>query len=166
MQLVVGNIEGTGTSGTLIAHPYCRIRVGYFRIRQGYFLVERLYSASSWRVKSWQIVFTKSQLAVVVAQIAHQLGHHAACFLPTAVWILKFCAADVRAKRGKKHRNEGFVHVFWGLREQDFVHFVPLPSFGIAGAVALLISYIIVYQPFRRIIDAWVWQLQLWQFVF
>ena len=58
------------------------------------------------------------QLTLVTARIAHQLGHHAASFLPAAVGILKFCATDVRAKCGKEHGNQRFVHVFRGLREQ------------------------------------------------
>ncbi len=89
------------------------------------------------------------QLTLVTAQISHQIGHHTACFLPRAVGILKFCAADVRAMRGEKHGNEGVVHVFRGLREQEFDISVPFPRFGIAGVVALLISYFIVNQLFR-----------------
>jgi len=41
-----------------------------------------------------------------------QIGHYAALFLSKTVKILKFCAADMCAKRGEKHRNEGFIHVF------------------------------------------------------
>ena len=30
------------------------------------------------------------------------------------------------AKYGKKHRNEGFVHIFLGLREEKIAEFRPL----------------------------------------
>ncbi len=33
-------------------------------------------------------------------------------FPPTEVEVLKFRTADMCAKYGKKHRNEGFVHIF------------------------------------------------------
>ena len=45
------------------------------------------------------------QLAIVTPKIGHQVGHHAAWFIPTDVGVLKFCAADMRAKGGEKHRN-------------------------------------------------------------
>ena len=45
------------------------------------------------------------QLALVTPRIGPQVGHHAAWFLPTEVGVLKFCAADMRAKKKKKHRN-------------------------------------------------------------
>jgi hypothetical protein len=48
----------------------------------------------------------------ITARIANQIGHHAACFLPSEVGILKFCVADMCAKYGEKHRNQGFAHVF------------------------------------------------------
>ena len=60
------------------------------------------------------------QLALVVAAFCHQISHHAAWFLPTEVRVLKFRTADVCAKDGEKHRNQRFIHVFRGLREQDF----------------------------------------------
>ena len=33
-------------------------------------------------------------MALVTPKIGHQVGHHAAWFLPTEVGVLKFCAAD------------------------------------------------------------------------
>ena len=51
-------------------------------------------------------------MALVTATFCHQVGHLTARFLPSEVRILKFCAADVSTKRGEKHWNEGFVHVF------------------------------------------------------
>ena len=48
----------------------------------------------------------------ITARIANQIGHHAACLLPSEVGILKFCVADMCAKYGEKHRNQGFAHVF------------------------------------------------------
>ena len=48
----------------------------------------------------------------ITARIANQIGHHAARFLPSEVGILKFCVADMCAKYGEKHRNQGFAHVF------------------------------------------------------
>ena len=50
-------------------------------------------------------LFKIGQLALDTPRIGHQVGHHAVWFLPTEVGVLKFCAADMRAKRGKKHRN-------------------------------------------------------------
>ena len=52
------------------------------------------------------------KLALVVARMCHQIGHHACWFLPTVVGVLKLGAADVCAKYGEKHRNQWFVHVF------------------------------------------------------
>ena len=48
----------------------------------------------------------------VSARIDYDDSHYATLMLPTVVRILKFRAADVFAKRGKKHRNEGLVDVF------------------------------------------------------
>jgi hypothetical protein len=53
-----------------------------------------------------------AQLALVIARIGYQMGHLTAHFLPSEVGILKFCAADMCAKWGEKHRNKGFIHVF------------------------------------------------------
>ena len=38
------------------------------------------------------------QMDLVTPRIGHQVGHHAAWFLPTEVEVLKFCAADMRGK--------------------------------------------------------------------
>jgi hypothetical protein len=95
-------------------------------------------------------LFKIGQLALVTPRIGHQVGHHAAWFLPTEVGVLKFCAADMRAKRGKKHRNKGLVHVFEAWERSKRIHSVPLPRVGILGAVLLLISYFIVFLLFRR----------------
>ena len=52
------------------------------------------------------------ELTLIVARMSHQIGHHARRFLPSIVRIEKFRAADVCAKNGEKHRNEGFMSVF------------------------------------------------------
>ena len=52
------------------------------------------------------------ELALVIARMSHQIGHHARRFLPTVVGVLKFRAADMCAKYGEKHRNHGFLHVY------------------------------------------------------
>ena len=40
------------------------------------------------------------------------MDHYARRFIPNVVRILKFCTADVCAKNGEKHWNQGGVHVF------------------------------------------------------
>ncbi len=52
------------------------------------------------------------QLPLVTPTFGHQMGHNAAWFLPTEVRVLKFRAADVCAKYGEKHWNDGFLNVF------------------------------------------------------
>ena len=51
-------------------------------------------------------------MAFVTPGFGHEVGHLATKFLPTEVWILKFRTAYMCSKRGEKHRNEGFTHVF------------------------------------------------------
>ena len=83
------------------------------------------------------------QLPLVTARIAHQIGHYARRFIPTEVGILKFCIADVCAKYGKNFGTKGSYMSFEAYESRNLIHSVPLPRFGIAGAVALLISYLI-----------------------
>jgi hypothetical protein len=52
------------------------------------------------------------QLALITARIRYRIGHHAAWLLPSEVGVLKFRTADVCAKDGEKHRNQGLAHVF------------------------------------------------------
>jgi hypothetical protein len=56
--------------------------------------------------------YERRELAFVVATFCYEIAHHARQFLPTVVRILKFCAADVCAKNGEKHRNHGFLYAF------------------------------------------------------
>ena len=88
-------------------------------------------------------------MAHIIATFCHQNGHHTAYFLPTTVGILKFCIADVRTKRGKNIKTKGLYMSFEALESRILIHSMPLSRFGIAGAVALLMSYLIDSQLFR-----------------
>ena len=59
------------------------------------------------------------------ATFRYKISHFAAHLPPNKAIILNFHNADVCAKYREKHRNEGFVHVFWYLREQDLDTFCP-----------------------------------------
>ena len=65
------------------------------------------------------------KLDIVTPTFGHEVSHLATWFLPSEVWILKFRTAHVCSKRGEEHRNEGFVHVFLGLLEENFDVFCP-----------------------------------------
>ena len=65
------------------------------------------------------------QLPLFTARIAYNIGHYAHRLLPNEVEVLNFRAADVSAKYREKHRKQGLVHVFWGLREQNLDAFCP-----------------------------------------
>jgi len=49
----------------------------------------------------------KGQLPLVTPTFSHQIGHFAANYPSFVVKTLNFCAADMCAKRGEKHRKEG-----------------------------------------------------------
>ena len=66
------------------------------------------------------------QLTLVAACFGHQVGHHAARLLPTEVGVLEFCAADMGAKYGEKHRNQRFMHIFRGLGKEQTDTFCPV----------------------------------------
>ena len=52
------------------------------------------------------------QLALVAARFGDEIGHLAAKFLPSEVWVLELCAAKMGTQDGKKHGYEGLVHIF------------------------------------------------------
>ena len=68
------------------------------------------------------------------------------------------------AKDREKHRNKGFVYVFWGLWEQDFDAFCALAKARHAGVVCFEMSYFIDYLLFRWKIISLYYRLQLLQF--
>jgi len=52
------------------------------------------------------------KVAFVTPTFGHKVGHYARRLLPREVGVLKFRSTNVCAKRGEKHRNQGFMHVF------------------------------------------------------
>ena len=93
--------------------------------------------------------YKKAQLTLVTSRIGYNIGHQATYLLPTAVGILKFCAIDMCAKRGKSIGTRGSCMSFEACVSRNLIHSVPLPRFGIAGAVCFEMSYLIDILLFR-----------------
>jgi hypothetical protein len=85
----------------------------------------------------------------VMAQIGYEMGHHAHLLLPTEVWVLKFRTADLCASTGKSIEIRGSYMSLEACESSNLIHSVPLPSVGIAGAVAKATSYLIDILLFR-----------------
>ena len=68
---------------------------------------------------------------------------------PNAVGVLKFRIAHICSKCGKKHRNDGFFVSFEACEGRILTHYVTFPRVGIWGAEHYMMSYFIVFLPFR-----------------
>jgi hypothetical protein len=88
------------------------------------------------------------QLALVTSRIGYDVGHHAACFLPSLVKVQKLRAAYMCAKWGKSIGTRGSRMSFDACEMRSLMHSVPLPRYGIAGTVCFVMSYFIDIQLF------------------
>ena len=77
--------------------------------------------------------------------------------------MLKFCATHVCAKYRKNIGTKGSYMSFEACESRILMHSVPLPRFGILGAVGVVILYFIVNQFDRCSLVGHQFQFQLFQ---
>ena len=67
------------------------------------------------------------KVAFVTPTFGHKVGHYARRLLPREVGVLKFRSTNVCAKRGEKHRNQGFNTSFDVCESSKRMLFVTFP---------------------------------------
>lgn len=87
-----------------------------------------------------EVLHDGSELTLVAARVGAEIGQHSVGNLPRIVGILKIRVAHMCPKMGKSIGIRGSCRSFDALERSNLIHYEPLPSSGIAGAVFFVIS--------------------------